>query len=405
MVSNNVQRILQSTAWVSLHTGLYRIVTLAIAVLSARLLDVEGYGKISILQSTSALFIMLATMGMGTVATKLVAEHDGKYVPAIGRVNLLFCVLSSAAVFLGKDFLASYVYQDATLSNLIGWLALFILFSGITQVQTGILAGKEAYRTISSVNLSVGLVSIGGVFAGIYWLDVTGWVVALTTAELIKAWVLSRQINKILNTRKDEYVDISVVLKPAIPIALSGLFILPVNWYVIRELLLTNGYFDVALMNIADQWIAVLTFFPIALGNAMLPIMAKMGQGSQRINASNKALKLNVLLALLASLPIALLADWVLTLYGSEYVNSTVIFWWIVPLVIVLSMTNQLNNRVIADGKANAMLFSNILWMIICLPASLVFLGLNYGIVGILVGRLCGYLAKLMYLLYVSSQK
>ena len=64
----NVSTIFKNTVWVSLYTGLFRLVTLGIAILSARLLNVEDYGKVSVLQSTSALFIMLATMGLGTVA-------------------------------------------------------------------------------------------------------------------------------------------------------------------------------------------------------------------------------------------------------------------------------------------------------------------------------------------------
>jgi O-antigen/teichoic acid export membrane protein len=401
----NVSTIFKNTVWVSLYTGLFRLVTLGIAILSARLLNVEDYGKVSVLQSTSALFIMLATMGLGTVATKLVAQDGNKYVRLISQFNIGFCFAISLFVLLTRNLIASDIFQDSSLTQLVGMLSVYIFLCGVTQVQTGILAGKQAYSTIASINLSVGVLSVAVVYLSISQLGLKGWLVAVILIEGIKAGMFRHAISSRfkLATLSSSKVEIRYVLSLALPIAVSGLFILPVNWFLIRTLLLKEGYADVALMNIADQWIAILTFVPIALGDAMLPLMSKMKNAEHRKFASSKALKMNIALALIASIPIALLSNFVLSLYGEEYQGHSAVFWIIVPLVVVLSVTNQLNNRVIADNNARAMLMSNIIWMALCLPIALVLLNWGWGLIGLLTARLLAYLCKMGYLLYVSK--
>lgn len=398
--------IFKNTVWVSLYTGLFRLVTLGIAILSARLLNVEDYGKVSVLQSTSALFIMLATMGLGTVATKLVAQDGSKYVRLITQFNIGFCFVVSLFVFLAKNLIASDIYQDSSLATLVGILAVYIFLCGITQVQTGILAGKQAYSSIASINLSIGVLSIAVVYLCVSHFGLYGWLLAVILIEAMKAAMFQRAISSSFESARPPSSKAAVrhVFSLALPIAVSGLFILPVNWFLIRTLLLQEGYADVALMNIADQWIAILTFVPIALGDAMLPLMSKMTNSTDRKLASSKALKMNIVLALLASIPIALLSDFVLMLYGEAYRDNGAIFWFIVPLVVVLSITNQLNNRVIADNNAKAMLTSNVVWMVLCLPTALLLISWGWGLIGLLTARLLAYLSKMGYLLYVSSK-
>lgn len=404
-MSSSAKHILRSTAWVSVHTGLYRLITLLVAMLSARLLNVEDYGKISILQSTSALFIMFATMGMGTLATKLVAEKGASDVKAVSILNVVLCATAAVIIFLFRNLIATHIYQDSSLAHLFAWLSVYIFFCGVAQIQTGILAGKEAYHSISMINLWSGLVSVLLVAIGIFYCNVTGWILGLAASEAIKVLVFHRKIHQVFELKmRVSLADIRHIAVMALPIALSGFFVLPINWFLIRTLLLNTGYMDVALMNIADQWVAILTFLPIALGNAMLPVMSRMTADGDRAKVSSNAVKINVGLALVASIPVALLAEVILLLYGQAYTGNGYLFWAIIPLVTVLSVTNQLNNRVIADNKANAMLISNIIWMAICLPIGLLLIKGGLGVLGLLSGRLVGYIAKMCYLMFVSRQ-
>tara|TARA_R110000868_G_scaffold28102_3_gene105762 strand:- start:471 stop:1706 length:1236 start_codon:yes stop_codon:yes gene_type:complete len=398
--STKIMTILTGTAWVSVYTGLYRLMTLLVSIMAARLLDVVDYGKVSILQSTAALFIMFATMGLGTVATKLVAESNQKYIKSITFINFVLCLSAAIGLFLGANWIALEVYQDASLSILIEFLSAYIFFSGITQIQSSILAGKEDYAKIAKVNLYSGILSIVIVFLAIKQFGVAGWLLGLSALEIGKAIVLQLIIRKMYTSvpqRMSKKIFFHVS-KLALPIALSGFFILPINWFLTKELLLKNGYLDVAVMNISDQWVAILTFFPIAIGNAMLPIMSKMRASAERKDMSDLALKINILFSTLICIPVVLVGEFVLKLYGDSYTQHANIFYYIAPLVIILSLTNQLNNRVIADGRPALMMYSNLLWSVVCLPVSFYLIKAKLGVVAILIGRLVAYLVKLLFL-------
>ena len=395
-----VKQIMSGTMWVSIYTGLFRLMTLLVSIMSARLLNVDDYGKVSIMQSTAALFIMFATMGLGTVATKLVAEKGAYYLSSINLISYSLCFISTLAIFLSAEWIANSIYQEPSLGYLLELLAVYIFFSAITQIQSSVLAGKEQYAIIAKINLIVGVSSILVVFLMIKQFGVEGWLYGLSILEVIKFVFLQLVISKNVPALSEKISKVKFlhVSKLALPIAISGFFVLPLNWYLTKELLITAGYLDVAVLNISDQWVAILTFFPIAIGNAMLPILSKMKGGGERKKLSDMALKINVGLALVITTPTLFLGAFIMSFYGQSYVDNAQIFFYLMPLVVVLSLTNQLNNRVIADGRPALMMYSNILWLIICLPVAMWLLSIEWGVLAILVGRLVAYSGKLLFL-------
>lgn len=398
--------ILKGAAWVSLYTGLYRVATLLVSIITAQLLDVTNFGKVSILQSTGSLFIMFSSMGLGTVAIKLVAEKNTKYVNSLMLINFILCLIAASTIFIFSHQIALEIYQDSSLEPLLKAVIPFIFFSGITQIQSSILAGKEEYSTIAKINVLVGVLSLILIFIMVKKFGVYGWVYGLSMLELIKLIAFQFIIRKRLNhnIQMPSHSNIVHVGKLAFPIALSALFILPVNWLLTRELLLHTGYRDVALLNISDQWIAVLIFFPIAIGNAMLPIMSKMQNILDRKRISDLALGLNLILSIVCAVPIIFLAEYLLGFYGTSYISGADVFYYVVPLVVVLSMTNQLNNRVVADGRPSLMMYSNILWLIVCAPVGIYLVTLGMGVPGVLLGRLAAYLSKFLFLYTVTQR-
>lgn len=402
-----VVRIMKGTIGVSLYTGLYQLMILGVAIISARLLSVENFGKASVLQSTSSLFIMFAGMGVGTVAIKLIAESGAKYISSLLILNFVLSFFFSAVVFLSSEFLAVQVYQDPSLTTPIKILSLFILLASVSQIQSSVLAGKEDYKKLALVNFSVGMLSIVVVYFLIKQFDLLGWIYSLIILETIKVFILQCLILRRFGFYQlfSNNYHFTHVANLAIPIALSGFFILPANWFITRELLIQASYHNVAVLNIANQWIAILTFIPIAIGNAMLPILSKIESGANRSNLSYSALKMNFGLSLFSSTIVALGSSFLLGLYGEHYVESYEIFFYLIPLVVVLSLTNQYNNKVIADSKPIFMVYSNVVWIIVNLPITLYFLSLGYGVNGIIWGRFVAYSAKLGVLIKLTKNK
>src|SRR5262249_28064949 len=77
-----------------------RGMTLLATVVVVRLLGKEGYGELSVIQSTLGMFEVLAGLGMGLTATKYVAELRQRDPLRAGRVIALSCFAAAAAGLL-----------------------------------------------------------------------------------------------------------------------------------------------------------------------------------------------------------------------------------------------------------------------------------------------------------------
>src|SRR5579862_80744 len=68
------ERLVRGTFWSTAGTVVSRFLALAAAILAARIIGKVIYGELGIIQSTVGLFGTLAGFGMGTTASKFVAE-------------------------------------------------------------------------------------------------------------------------------------------------------------------------------------------------------------------------------------------------------------------------------------------------------------------------------------------
>ena len=86
------ERLLRGTFWSLVGTFVSRALGLAAAIMAARILGKAVYGELGIIQSTLGMFGTFAGFGMGTTATKYVAELRDKD-PAKAGESLRFRVL------------------------------------------------------------------------------------------------------------------------------------------------------------------------------------------------------------------------------------------------------------------------------------------------------------------------
>src|SRR5664280_450460 len=82
-------RLLRGAFWSMAGTMVSRALALAASVLAARIIGKTVYGELGIIQSTVGMFGALAGFGMGTTASKFVAELRGKDPAKAGRIIAL----------------------------------------------------------------------------------------------------------------------------------------------------------------------------------------------------------------------------------------------------------------------------------------------------------------------------
>ncbi|WP_219583235.1 hypothetical protein, partial [Vibrio parahaemolyticus] len=67
-------------------------------------------------------------------------------------------------------------------------------------------------------------------------------------------------------------------MKFTLPISLSGMLIMPVNWYLLKEVAVNYSYLEVGAINVLNQWQAVLVFIPLSIGTVMMPMMTNANE-------------------------------------------------------------------------------------------------------------------------------
>ena len=287
-----IRRIAHGAFWSLLGTAASRLFTVASSILVARILGREGFGGYGIVQSTIAMFAVLADLALGATATKYVADYRIREPERASRilgfsvtVALVSASLAGLSLLALSSWLASESLYAPELASALRIGALLLFVSALNGVLRGALAGFEAFRAIARINfiqavatplLSVPLATYLGVDGA---MAAQVLVVALGAAlARVSLSRLCRETNIPITLfsrpRMEEY---SVFVRFSLPAILAGLLVLPVTWYCSALLARQpNGLGELGLFNAANQWRQVVLMVPQVLGMVMLPVFSEV---------------------------------------------------------------------------------------------------------------------------------
>jgi O-antigen/teichoic acid export membrane protein len=284
-----------------------RALALIAAILAARILGKASYGEMGVIQSTIGMFGTLAGFGMGTTATKFVAEFRVNDPARAGRIiglsslvswgmsGLLAIVLIAISPWLCQRTLAA-----PQLTGCLKVSALLLLLNGVNGAQNGVLSGFEAFKRIARINLISGLLNFPAVIGGAFFFGLSGmiWVMILAQAAgcLLNYYALRRVAaqNGVAISYASVGTEASVIWNFSIPAVLGSLLIAPVTWACASMLVRKNdGLNQMGAYNAANQWFNALMWLPYMLGGVTLPMLAeRFGAGDEcahgRVSARNR---------------------------------------------------------------------------------------------------------------------
>lgn len=345
-------RLAKGVFWSMAGSVISRGLMLAASFLVARVLGKTGYGELGMIQSTVGMFGVFAGFGLGLTATKHVAEfrrsdpeRAGRIIRLSGLVAMVTGGLMSMGLLIFAPWLAEHTINAPHLAGVLRISAVMLFISALNGAQTGALSGFEAFKTIAYVNLFVGLISFPILVGGAYFGGLTGAVWALTI-NLGFNWLLNhlalrketRQCNVPFNFRKCSR-ELSVLWRFSLPAVLGGAMVGPVNW--ICSALLVNqpdGYGEMGIYSVANQWYAMLLFLPGLLGQVVLPVLSeRLGQKEtkQSMETMILAIKVNALLVLPLVLVASIASPYIMGLYGKSFRSG-----W--PTLIAVLLTTGL---------------------------------------------------------------
>ena len=399
-------RLARGVFWSMAGAVISRGLMLAATVLVARMLGKTVYGELGMIQSTVGMFGVFAGFGLGLTATKHVAQfrqsdpgRAGRIIALSGLFALLTGSLMALVLLIFAPWLAEHAINAPHLSGVLRIGALILFINALNGAQTGALAGFEAFKTIAYVNLFVGLISFPILVCGAYFGGLTGAVWALAI-NLGVNWLLNHlalrkeaRRHKVPFTFRNYSRELSVLWKFSLPAALSGVVVGPVNWACAALLVnQPDGYNEMGIFSVANQWYAMLLFLPSLLGQVVLPVLSeRLGQTDTRQSTKTLvlAIKMNALLVLPLVLLVSIASPYIMNLYGAGFRSG-----W--PTLVVVLLTAGLlavqipvGQIIAASGKMWLGFAMNSGWAITFIVSTLLLLDL--GSLGLATARAVSY--------------
>ena len=362
------------------------------------------------------MFVVFAGFGLGMTATKHVAEfykldpeRAGRILALSGLFAMATGTLVAVAVFTFAPWLAANTINAPQLAPAIRIGAFILLINGLNGAQTGALAGFEAFKTIATVNVGVGLASFPLLVGGAYWGGFQGAVWALLLNMFLN-WLLNHlALRKVAARYKVPFTfrgclqEWPILWKFSLPAALGGFMVSPVIWGC--NALLVNqpgGYAQMGIFDAANQWRIAILFIPGMVGQVVLPMLSNL-HGTGDTARYWKVLKYNILLnggvALLAALLVAVAGSWIMRSYGEGFEEG---YWVLVLLVfsaVLIAVNHVVGQSIASRGKMWVGFILNCLWGGTLLGFSAWFVFNGYGAFGLAMAYLMAYL---LHTLWVS---
>lgn len=356
--------------------------TLVATIIVARVLGTSKYGELSIIQSTIGMFGTFAGMGLGVTCTKYIAElklndpaRAGRIIALTHMVGWISAGILSLALIGLAPWLAVNTLANPDLSHGLQLAALLLLFSTITGLQGGTLAGFEAFRELARIGVIQGLCAFPLILACVYCGGVEGAVIGMGLSNLIGYFLNLRAIKLLTSNAsiqtcfRSAWQERSVLKLTAIPSMLTGVMVGPVVWYgnalIVSE---SGGYAQLGIFNAVNQWKILLTYIPAVIGRVLLPMLSATVK-SQNIRLETFNILGNwLLVTTIAMIPIAI-PESISFFYGTEYIGQdfNLCLSLMMLVSIILAYKEGIARKLITTNLLWWGIFSNFLWSIIFL--------------------------------------
>lgn len=405
------RRIAYGSLWSLIAALLSRGSPIVAMIGVAHVLEKTSYGKLGIIQSSVAMFSVLAAAGMGITAAKYIASSRKIDKERVSRIIALATVTSfvmgiilAVVLFISAPWLATNALAAPDLIHALRIGAVILMLSAWMDAQTGILTGFEAFPALAITNGGSGIVAIPAIIYGAYIGGISGalWGIAGCTllAVAMNSVVIYRLMRKegIPLSFSVTFSEWKLLWHFSVPAILAGVMIGPVIWIGATLLVKqSNGYAEMAIFSAANQWFSALLFLPGVVTNALLPIFCDYASLQDSPNIA-RSVKTSTRLVAFVSLPMGALAiissPIIMSFYGASYASGWPVLFVIVLAAMAAAFLNLYGNLLAAYNRMWAHFSTNIMWAVIYLISAAVLLHFHLGALALALALLIAYSVK-----------
>ena len=401
-------RLARGAFWSTVGGVVSRIFTVVAAIIVARLVGKEGYGEIGMVQSTVGMFGVFAGFGLGSTATKYIAEFRRKDPEKTGRISsltLVFSLLSSAALSLiclaASPWLARSTLNRPGLISLLAPGSILLFMSTLGGVLTSALSGYEAFRKIAKINVIQGAAAPVIALPLVWYFGTGGAIASYTVNSALGVIMCARALkheagrhNSPIRFDGSIWREWPIIWRFAFPAMASGLIVMPAAW--ITNVILVNrpgGYGQFGIFSAANQWRTAIIFLPNLLRAAVLPVL------SESHGRDKEDFKRAIILDLRATWVIALpLTVIVITmgkplaaLFGRQFHGAAPVIAVLMISVFLNVVNGAVGAALAGSGRMWTGMFMNVGWAVALILSSLLLVP-RMGAMGLAAAYLAAYL-------------
>lgn len=422
--SPTAKRLAHGSLWSLVGSASARILVLLAMILTTRILGQVSFGEFGLIQATVGVFGIMAGLGLGSAATRFVAQYSKVDPARAGRVIALVNASSVATVVMSSLFLvtlsgvlAKYVFETAHLQSAIILGALLLAANTFRGVQNGIFAGLESFDAIAKLNILDGVLSLPAivVFASLFGLK--GALLGFATSTAF-VWIVGRfmqaeylRIRGIEVDYRSAWTERRILLDYSVPTFLANSVATPVLWIAMTILVRSaeDGFAHLGTYSAAYQWQGPLVFLPMILMSVSIPVLVQEWESGQihrfrKIFFGVAGIALATTFA--GALLISLVSPYLMSLYGPGFSEG-----WM--LLVVLAMAAPFHAvakissaALLGMNKAWWQLFANLVWGIILISCTIL-MKESLGILGLAIAFFIAYLilASLTFVLVLVRSR
>ena len=399
-------RMAKGAFWLLSGTVISRGLMLVSSIIVANILEKTQYGEFGMIRSTVNMFAAFSGLGLGLMATKYVAEYleldKGKTGKIIG-LSTIFAGISGGLIaliiLLFSPYLATNTINAPNLIIELRLGAIMLLFSSLNGAQNGVLAGFQAFKAIAKLNFAVGIISFPVMICLTLLWGLKGAVVGFGLNFLF-LWLLGYVAvrkeclkHKIKIDFLNSLREWRVLYKFSLPAFLSGILVGPVIWGCTAMLVhQPNGYDEMAIFSVANQWQTILVFIPGVLSQVALPFLSNSSNDQIQFK---KILRINIAVNFIISsvmfIGITIFSGVIMRAYGEGYEEGKMVLIVLAFSSILISVNSIIGQAIAGKEKMWTGLIFNLIWAVIILMSSYTFINLGYGAIGIAFAFLIAY--------------
>lgn len=409
LLDPHMREVLKSSSSALAISVLGTLLGFAVSLMIARLLGAKGAGVYFLALSVATIASTFGRFGLDNTVVRSIAAHASAgewvsvrkvYASAIKIVGTLSLIVS-LLFFVGSFWLADFILGKPAMGIPLMLTALAVVPLSLSLIQAELLRGLKQIAASQFVRvLLVPFCSLVLLYYFVQWWQVNGVVGAYVAATGLSVLVSSYLCRSILRGKPSipsvnlsGDTGLSVLLQSSFPflgVAITGVIITQCSTVMLG---VWGSMEDVGIFNVANRLASLLLFPLMAMISILSPKFAALHRQGAHEDLATLARRSSMILMVIvvpAAGVVAFTAEWVLGIFGAEFVAGAMVLRLLLIGVVVNAATGAVAELLMMTGYATTAMMINAVGAMIILGGSWLLIPF-YGGLGAAIALTTGY--------------